>query len=64
MTGAARVRTSQVSDGRGIDHDVGGGEAAHDVARNGRSQGSTAKPLLIGAVPPIGVKTPPIPEIH
>ncbi|MCF6110953.1 alpha/beta fold hydrolase [Mesorhizobium muleiense] len=39
-----------------IGHSTGGGEAAHYVARHGN--GRTAKLVLIGAVPPIMVKTP------
>ncbi|RWB35471.1 alpha/beta hydrolase [Mesorhizobium sp.] len=39
-----------------IGHSTGGGEAARYVARHGRER--TAKFVLIGAVPPIMVKTP------
>ncbi|MDX8454898.1 alpha/beta fold hydrolase [Mesorhizobium sp. VK9D] len=39
-----------------IGHSTGGGEAARYVARHGK--GRTAKLVLIGAVPPIMVKTP------
>lgn len=41
-----------------IGHSTGGGEAAHYVARHGQRQGRVAKLVLIGAVPPIMVKTP------
>ena len=41
-----------------IGHSTGGGEAAHYVARHGQSQGRVAKLVLIGAVPPIMVRTP------
>ena len=41
-----------------IGHSTGGGEVARYVARHG--QGRVAKPVLVGAVPPIMVKTPPI----
>jgi non-heme chloroperoxidase len=41
-----------------IGHSTGGGEAAHYVAQHGQSQGRVAKLVLIGAVPPIMVKTP------
>jgi non-heme chloroperoxidase len=41
-----------------IGHSTGGGEAAHYVARYGQRQGRVAKLVLIGAVPPIMVKTP------
>jgi non-heme chloroperoxidase len=40
-----------------IGHSTGGGEATHYVARHGQSQGRVAKLVLIGAVPPIMVKT-------
>jgi non-heme chloroperoxidase len=41
-----------------IGHSTGGGEATHYVARHGQSQGRVAKLVMIGAVPPIMVKTP------
>jgi non-heme chloroperoxidase len=41
-----------------IGHSTGGGEALHYVARHGERQGRVAKLVLIGAVPPIMVKTP------
>jgi non-heme chloroperoxidase len=41
-----------------IGHSTGGGEAAHYVARHGQARGRVAKLVLIGAVPPIMVKTP------
>jgi non-heme chloroperoxidase len=41
-----------------IGHSTGGGEAARDVARHGQRQGRVAKLVLIGAVPPIMLKTP------
>jgi non-heme chloroperoxidase len=41
-----------------IGHSTGGGEATHYVARHGQGQGRVAKLVLIGAVPPIMVKTP------
>jgi non-heme chloroperoxidase len=40
-----------------IGHSTGGGEATHYVARHGQAQGRVAKLVLIGAVPPIMVKT-------
>jgi non-heme chloroperoxidase len=40
-----------------IGHSTGGGEAAHYVAKYGQPQGRVAKLVLIGAVPPIMVKT-------
>ncbi|MDC7676395.1 alpha/beta fold hydrolase [Asticcacaulis machinosus] len=41
-----------------VGHSTGGGEALHYVAKYGQPQGRTAKLVLIGAVPPIMVKTP------
>ena len=41
-----------------LGHSTGGGEATHYVARHGQRQGRVAKLVLIGAVPPIMVKTP------
>ena len=40
-----------------IGHSTGGGEATRYVARHGQPQGRVAKLVLIGAVPPIVVKT-------
>ncbi len=40
-----------------IGHSTGGGEAAHYVARHGQRQGRVAKLVMIGAVPPIMVRT-------
>jgi len=41
-----------------VGHSTGGGEATRYVARHGQPQGRVAKLVLIGAVPPIMVKTP------
>ncbi len=41
-----------------VGHSTGGGEAARYVARHGKARGRVAKLVLIGAVPPIMVKTP------
>jgi non-heme chloroperoxidase len=41
-----------------VGHSTGGGQAAHYVARYGQPQGRVAKLVLIGAVPPIMLKTP------
>jgi non-heme chloroperoxidase len=41
-----------------VGHSTGGGEALHYVAKHGQPQGRTAKLVLIGAVPPLMVKTP------
>ncbi|MFF0950162.1 alpha/beta fold hydrolase [Rhizobium leguminosarum] len=40
-----------------VGHSTGGGEATHYVARHGQPQGRVAKLVIIGAVPPIMVKT-------
>src|SRR5262245_53258011 len=41
-----------------IGHSTGGGEATHYVARHGLPRGRVAKLVLIGAVPPLLLKTP------
>jgi non-heme chloroperoxidase len=41
-----------------IGHSTGGGEATHYVARHGLPQGRVAKLVLIGAIPPVMLKTP------
>ncbi|QRM27701.1 alpha/beta fold hydrolase [Microvirga sp. VF16] len=41
-----------------IGHSTGGGEATRYVARHGQPQGRVAKLIVIGAVPPLMVKTP------
>jgi non-heme chloroperoxidase len=41
-----------------IGHSTGGGEATRYVAQHGQRRGRVAKLVLIGAVPPIMVKTP------
>ncbi|MBB4504601.1 alpha/beta fold hydrolase [Rhizobium johnstonii] len=40
-----------------VGHSTGGGEATHYVARHGQLQGRVAKLVIIGAVPPLMVKT-------
>jgi non-heme chloroperoxidase len=45
-----------------VGHSTGGGEATRYVARHGQPQGRVAKLVLIGAVPPIMVKTPANPD--
>ncbi|MCW3476259.1 alpha/beta fold hydrolase [Limobrevibacterium gyesilva] len=52
---AAVVEHLDLRDAIHIGHSTGGGEAAHFVARHGK--GRVAKLVLIGAVPPIMVKT-------
>jgi non-heme chloroperoxidase len=44
-----------------IGHSTGGGEATRYVAQHGQRQGRVAKLVLIGAVPPLMVKTPTTP---
>jgi non-heme chloroperoxidase len=41
-----------------VGHSTGGGEATRYVARHGQPKGRVAKLVLIGAVPPIMLKTP------
>jgi non-heme chloroperoxidase len=41
-----------------VGHSTGGGEALHYVVQHGQKQGRVAKLVLIGAVPPIMLKTP------
>jgi non-heme chloroperoxidase len=53
---AAVVEHLDLHDAVHIGHSTGGGEAARYVARHGK--GRVAKLVLIGAVPPIMVKTP------
>src|SRR5512145_303066 len=53
---AAVVAHLALRDAVHIGHSTGGGEATHYVARHGK--GRVAKLVLIGAVPPIMVKTP------
>jgi non-heme chloroperoxidase len=54
---AAVVEHLDLRDAIHIGHSTGGGEATHYVARHGQPQGRVAKLVLIGAVPPIMVKT-------
>src|SRR6266850_984797 len=53
---AAVVAHLDLRDAIHIGHSTGGGEATHYVSRHGK--GRVAKLVLIGAVPPIMVKTP------
>ena len=55
---AAVVEHLDLTNAIHIGHSTGGGEARHYVARYGQPQGRVAKLVLIGAVPPIMVKTP------
>src|SRR5262245_44236507 len=53
---AAVVDFLQLRDAVHVGHSTGGGEATHYVARHGK--GRVAKLVLIGAVPPLMLKTP------
>jgi non-heme chloroperoxidase len=55
---AAVVEGLNLSNAIHIGHSTGGGEATHYVAQHGQRRGRVAKLVLIGAVPPIMVKTP------
>ena len=55
---AAVVEHLDLSNAVHIGHSTGGGEATRYVARHGQAEGRVAKLMLIGAVPPIMVKTP------
>jgi non-heme chloroperoxidase len=59
---AAVVEHLGLRDAVHIGHSTGGGEAAHYVARHGLERGRVAKLVMIGAVPPIMVKTPDNPD--
>jgi non-heme chloroperoxidase len=54
---AAVVEHLDLRDAVHIGHSTGGGEATRYVARHGQRQGRVAKLVIIGAVPPIMVKT-------
>ncbi len=55
---AAVVDHLELRDAIHIGHSTGGGEATRYVARHGQKAGRVAKLVLIGAVPPIMVRTP------
>jgi non-heme chloroperoxidase len=54
---AALAEHLDLRDAIHIGHSTGGGEALHYVARHGQKQDRVARLVLIGAVPPIMVKT-------
>jgi non-heme chloroperoxidase len=54
---AAVVEHLDLRDAVHIGHSTGGGEAAHYVARHGQKHGRVAQLVLIGAVPPLMLKT-------
>lgn len=55
---AAIVAHLDLHDAVHVGHSTGGGEATRYVARHGQESGRVAKLVIIGAVPPIMVKTP------
>jgi non-heme chloroperoxidase len=55
---AAVVEHLDLRDAVHVGHSTGGGEATRYVARYGQPQGRVAKLVLIGAVPPLMLKTP------
>jgi non-heme chloroperoxidase len=55
---AAVVKHLDLRNAVHIGHSTGGGEATRYVARHGQPQGRVAKLILVGAVPPLMVKTP------
>ena len=54
---ASVVEHLDLRDAVHVGHSTGGGEAARYVARHGQRQGRVAKLALIGAVPPLMIKT-------
>src|SRR5262245_10457887 len=54
---AAVVEHLDLRDAVHISHSTGGGEATRYVARHGQKHGRVAKLALIGAVPPLMIKT-------
>jgi non-heme chloroperoxidase len=55
---AAVVEHLDLRDAVHVGHSTGGGEATRYVARHGQPQGRVAKLVIIGAVPPLMLKTP------
>ncbi|MGH8350541.1 MAG: alpha/beta fold hydrolase [Pseudomonas sp.] len=55
---AALVQQLNLRNAVHVGHSTGGGEAARYVARHGQLQKRVAKLILIGAVPPVMVKSP------
>jgi len=55
---AAVVKHLDLRNAVHIGHSTGGGEATRYVARHGQKEGRVAKLVLIGAVPPLMLKTP------
>jgi non-heme chloroperoxidase len=54
---AAVVQALDLTNAVHVGHSTGGGEALHYTVQHGQKQGRVAKLVLIGAVPPIMVKT-------
>jgi non-heme chloroperoxidase len=57
---AALVRTLDLRDAIHVGHSMGGGEVARYIGRHGSSR--VAKAVLIGAIPPLMLKTPGNPD--
>jgi len=55
---AAVVAHLDLRDAIHVGHSTGGGEALHYAVRHGQPEGRIAKLVLIGAVPPLMLKTP------
>jgi non-heme chloroperoxidase len=55
---AALTKHLDLKDAIHVGHSTGGGEVVHYIARHGESR--VAKAVLIAAVPPLMVKTPPV----
>ena len=55
---AAVARHLDLKNAIHVGHSTGGGEATHYVARHGRPQAASPRLVIIGAVPPLMVKTP------
>ncbi len=56
---AALVEALDLKDAMHVGHSTGGGEVARYIGRHGTKR--VAKAVLIGAIPPLMLKTPPIP---
>ncbi|BDG70487.1 alpha/beta fold hydrolase [Roseomonas fluvialis] len=59
---AAVVQQLDLSNAVHVGHSTGGGEALHYTVRHGQPQGRVAKLVMIGAVPPLMLKTASNPD--
>jgi non-heme chloroperoxidase len=59
---AAVVRALDLRGAVHVGHSTGGGEALHYTVRHGQPEGRVAKLVLIGAVPPLMLRTPANPD--